>query len=91
MLHRTVRTTVALPVELLEAVDQAVTDGKAKSRSDLIAQSIRHELAHQARATIDAGFAGMADDKLYQAEARELAEQFASLEWDAFKTGEKSS
>ena len=86
MIHKTVRTTVALPVELLEAVDQAVSNGKAKSRSDLIAQSIRHELAIQARATIDAEFAGMANDADYHAEARKIAEQFINSDWESLHT-----
>ncbi len=44
MMHGTTRTTIALPTGLLAATDRAVTDGKAKSRNELIARAIQREL-----------------------------------------------
>ena len=49
MALRTVRTTLALPVDLLEAVDQAVRAGKARSRNELVTMALRRELAAQDR------------------------------------------
>jgi metal-responsive CopG/Arc/MetJ family transcriptional regulator len=43
MVKQTVRTTVTLPEYLLEAVDIAVKDGKAKSRNESIASALGHE------------------------------------------------
>jgi Arc/MetJ-type ribon-helix-helix transcriptional regulator len=83
-----VRTTLTLPVELVEAADQAVRAGRARSRSELVAAALRRELADQERAAIDAGFAGMADDQEYQAEAETLSAEFAVSDWEALRLGE---
>ena len=91
MAGKTVRTTASLPVELLRAADQAVLDGKAKSRNELLAQALRHELAALERSAIDAAFAGMADDADYQAEARKIAEQFLDSDWESLHTGQEPS
>ena len=85
---KVVRTTLALPADLLEQVDHAVRAGKARSRNVFVATALRHELAAQEMAEIDAGFAGMADDEEYQAEALALAEDFTSEEWEAFLQAE---
>ncbi len=89
MVDQTVRTTLALPAELLRAADQAVRAGKAKSRNELVASALRHELAALERAAIDAAFAGMAQDVDFQAAAREVAQDFARSDWEAFRAGEK--
>jgi len=52
MLSTTIRTTVALPAELLEAADQAVREGKARSRNELLATALRRELAAQRPITV---------------------------------------
>ncbi len=88
MATRTVRTTVALPADLLEAADQAVREGKARSRNDLLATALRRELAAQERAAIDAEFAAMADDAAYQAEADLISREFANADWEAFQAGQ---
>ena len=89
MTTRTVRTTVALPETLLEAADEAVKHGKAKSRNELIADAIRHELAALARSEIDAAFGQMAEDRDFQDEARKLSAEFADSDWEAFQQGEQ--
>jgi metal-responsive CopG/Arc/MetJ family transcriptional regulator len=83
-----VRTTLALPIELLEAADRAVRKGKAKSRNEFVTQALRRELAAQKRAEIDAAFASMADDIEYQAEAAIIAKEFVKADWEAFEIGE---
>jgi|TARA_Y100000031_G_C8018232_1_gene291286 metal-responsive CopG/Arc/MetJ family transcriptional regulator len=88
MSGKNIRTTVALPAELLEAADDLVRQGKAKSRNELFARSLRRELAALERAVVDAAFARMADDAEFQAEARKIAGQFATSDWEAFQTGE---
>ena len=91
MQERTSRTTLALPAALLAAVDQAVREGKAKSRNQLVAAALRRELAALERAAIDQAFAGMADDKAYQEEALKIAEEFAISDWEAFQLGERQT
>lgn len=88
MSTRTVRTTLALPADLLEAVDQAVQAGKARSRNELVAAALRHELAMLQRAAIDAAFAEMAQDPVYQTEADAIATTFASTDWEAWRLAE---
>lgn len=84
----TVRTTLSLPAELLEANDQAVRSGKVRSRNEFVAMALRHELAAQKRAEIDAAFAAMTDDPGYLAESLMIADEFALAEWEAFQVAE---
>lgn len=42
---KNVRTTVALPEELLAAVDRAVQEGRARSRNEFLSLALRQELA----------------------------------------------
>lgn len=84
----TIRTTLALPEDVLRAVDQLVAQGKARSRNDLVAVALRHELAAIERAAIDADLAGMATDPAYLAEAEQIADEFAASDWEALRIGE---
>lgn len=88
MPNETVRTTVTLPADLLAAADQAICEGKAKSRNELVTASLRHELVALERAAIDAAFAEMAHDQAYQEEARRLTAEFESADWETFQLGE---
>ena len=90
MQKQTLRTTLALPAALMAAVDQAVRDGKAKSRNQLVAAALRRELAALERAAIDADLAEMGQDKDYQEEALKIAKEFAVSDWEAFQLGERS-
>jgi Arc/MetJ-type ribon-helix-helix transcriptional regulator len=85
---QTIRTTFALPADLLAAVDEAVQAGKARSRNELVRMAVEHELAAQQRAAIDAAFAAMAQDPDYQAEAEEIAREFAVADWEAWQQTE---
>jgi hypothetical protein len=85
----TVRTTVTFPADLLEAMDRAVQESKARSRNELVTMALRRELAAQERAAIDAAFAAMADDPAYHAEACELATAFAAADWEALRLAEE--
>lgn len=85
---RTVRTTLTIPAELLEATDLAVSEGTARSRNEFVALALRHELAAQKRARIDAAFAEMAQDYEYQKDAEQISNEFAAADWEAFKLGE---
>jgi metal-responsive CopG/Arc/MetJ family transcriptional regulator len=80
------RTTIALPTALLAATDRAVTDGKAKSRNELITRAIQRELALMRRAEIDADLSEMAQDAEYQAEVLQMEAEFAVAQWEALPT-----
>lgn len=90
MSSRTVRTTLALPADLLAAVDEAVREGQARSRAELVRTALRREIAAQRRAAIDADLAGMAHDAEYRAEAEAIMQEFAQADWEAFQLGERA-
>lgn len=79
---------VAISPELLAATDQAVLQGKAKNRSELIAEALRRELARLKRAEIDAQLAEMVNDVDYQKEVLQMEAEFATAQWEAFKLAE---
>jgi Arc/MetJ-type ribon-helix-helix transcriptional regulator len=85
---RSRRTTIALPSDLLDDIDQLVGEGKVRSRNQLIAQAIRRELAARKRAAIDASFQGMADDEDHRKESETLDREFATAGWEAFRQAE---
>jgi metal-responsive CopG/Arc/MetJ family transcriptional regulator len=79
---RTVRTTVTLPAELVDAADRAVRSGHARSRNELLVTALRHELAARERAEIDAAYAALAGDRAFQAESEALAEAAIPVGWE---------
>lgn len=84
----TTRTTISLPTDLLEAVDHAVCEGQARSRNEFVSDAVRSALAAAERARIDAEFAAMADDAMYQHEASEIAREFEAASWEAMQGAE---
>lgn len=84
---RKVRTTVALSLDLLEAVDAAVREGNVESRNEFLELALRHELAARRRAAIDAAFTQMATDRDYRREAVDIAGEFESADWEALREG----
>ena len=81
----TVPMTLTLPVELLEAADRAVRTGRARSRDELVARALRHELAALERAATDAAFATLGHDPDHLDEVRTLEREFAAAEREAFR------
>jgi metal-responsive CopG/Arc/MetJ family transcriptional regulator len=70
------RTTIALPGDLLAAVDQLVHTGSAPNRNQFITLAVETELRRREHARIDAEFALMAADPDYQAEAARIMRDF---------------
>lgn len=91
MENLTTRTTLTLPIQLLEATDLMVKSGKVKSRNEFVAQALRKELAAQRRSEIDAAFAEMASDSEYQAEALQVDREFTAASWEALQLVEEPS
>lgn len=83
------RTTLTLPADLLERVDRAVRQGRARSRNAFVARAVERDLVHQERAAIDAAFASMADDEDYLVESRQLDAEFAGADAEAFRLAER--
>jgi Arc/MetJ-type ribon-helix-helix transcriptional regulator len=84
----TVRTTIALPEDLLKAADQAVAEGAARSRNELLAMAVRQLLAERRRAAIDADFAGMDGDREYLAESAALEAGLDRSSWETLREAE---
>jgi hypothetical protein len=82
---RAARTTVRLPRELYEEVQQLVSGGMvpAETVNELLVTAIRTYLKMLRRKRIDAEFAPMAEDSGYQQQAKLLLEEFAPSDWEA--------
>ena len=83
------RTTLALPDDVLERIDDVVRAGKARSRTEFVATALRRELALVERAEIDAAFAAMATDVEAQADAQRIEAEFAAAGWEALREAER--
>jgi Arc/MetJ-type ribon-helix-helix transcriptional regulator len=75
-------TTVALPSDLLAAVDTAIREGRARSRDELVEGALRRELAELRRSALDAEFRQMADDVEYQRDVHQILGEFAQADWE---------
>lgn len=83
----TVRTTVAIAADLLEAIDGAVQEGLARSRNEFLNVALKNQLTASRRAAVDSDFAGMADDPEYQREALRIAAEFETADHESLKLG----
>ena len=90
MQNQTVRTTITLPAELLAETDRIVSQGKAKSRNEFVAQALLHELEALKRAEIDAELIEMTQDPDYQAQVLQMEAEFGVASWEAFQLGESA-
>ena len=79
---------LSLPTELIAKIDRAMDAGEIGDRDAFVADAIRHELAAIERASVDAAFAGMADDADYESEALRLGEEFSDSDWEALLLAE---
>ena len=79
----TVRTTVTVPVELIDRSQHFIDEGALPSRNALIVAALEHFLAELERQEIDRQFEAMAEDEGYQELSQQLAEDFAESDWEA--------
>ena len=80
-----VRTTISVAADLLRQVDAAVQAGLASSRNEFLTLSLKNQLAAQRREQIDAAFAEMAEDSIYQREARSIEDDFQGADSQAWR------
>jgi len=71
-----VRTTFAVPSDLLGEVDRVVEEGKTRNRNELVVQAFRRMIDQINREADDAAFALMATDSDYQRDTRIIAGEF---------------
>lgn len=85
------RTTVSLPDDLLRGIDAAIRTGCAATRNEFLAAAIRRELDRIRREAVDREFEAMADDPVYQDEARRIVEEYRFADWEALRVAEDDS
>ena len=86
--YKTVRTTLTLPIDLIERSKHFIDRGTLPSRNALIVAALERYLLELEQREIDQQFEVMAEDHAYQAMNEELADAFAESDWDALKEGE---
>ena len=85
---KTVRTTLTLPVDLVNRSQHFIDEGAAPSRNALIVAAVERYLRQLERHEIDRQFDAMAEDKSYQSISRQIADEFTESDWDAWTEGE---
>ena len=85
----TVRTTVTLPVDLINRSQHFIDVGTIPSRNALIVSAIEQFLRELERQEIDRQFDMMANDEAYHALNEQIADEFAESDWDALLVGER--
>lgn len=85
MRNDTVRTTLALPRDLLAKADEIVRQGDARSRNELVADALRRELRKRETEQIDAQIRLMAFDEEYKREAEQIMKEFEESDWESIK------
>lgn len=86
----TVRTTVTLPVDLVEWSQRFIEKGTVPSRNALIVAALEHFLKELERQEIDEQFAAMADDEAYRELSVQMSEEFADSDWEALRAAEEA-
>ena len=85
---KTVRTTLTLPVELIERSQHFIDQGTIPNRNSLIVAALEQFLQELEEQEIDQQFEAMAEDLTYQTMNERLSEAFAESDWDALTEGE---
>jgi metal-responsive CopG/Arc/MetJ family transcriptional regulator len=85
---KTVRTTLTLPVELIERSQHFIDSGAIPSRNALIVAAVEQFLQELEQQEIDRQFEAMAEDQDYQTLNQQLSESFAESDWEALTEAE---
>jgi hypothetical protein len=89
--NKRVRATVRMPVKLYDEARKFVEHDlvSAENINDFFVAAICAYVKLLRRKQIDASFAMMAEDADYQKDAKLIAEEFSSSDWEAFEITEK--
>ena len=90
MQHATVRTTVALPTEIVERSQRFIGKGAFPNRNAFILTALERYLVELERAEIDDQFALMAEDPEYLALNEQIVEYFADTDWESLTLNERT-
>ena len=78
-----IRTTLSLPADLLDSIDEITSSGRIKSRNEFAIRAIRRELEWQKRQEIDTALAEMLQAPEYQATVKQMEAEFSTASWEA--------
>ncbi|MEM7334271.1 MAG: CopG family transcriptional regulator [Chloroflexota bacterium] len=85
---KTVRTTVAIPEDLMKRTQHFVEHGTVPNRNALIVAALEQFVKELERQEIDRQFDLMAEDEAYQTLNEKIAEGFSESDWEALEKGE---
>lgn len=74
------RTTLALPVDLLEAIDREVQSGRAENRAAVVTEALSRELRRREQIEIDDNLRQMKHDARYLAEQAQIMSEFVGAD-----------
>lgn len=81
--QKTVRTTIALPPELLDGIDREVAQARAESRNGFLWEAVERELKRRSDEAIDAAYAAVLGDPEYIRESKQIAKEFEAADHEA--------
>lgn len=87
----TVRTTVTIPITLMQRTQHFLDQGIVPNRNALVIAALERFVTELERQEIDRQFAAMADDVDYQSLNKQMAESFGTSDWEALRIAEKSA
>ncbi len=85
----TVRTTVTIPINLIERAQHFIEQGTMPNRNALIVTAMSQLLTRLEQLEIDRQFDVMANDTDYLALNEQVADAFAKSDWQALRDGER--
>ncbi len=84
----TVRTTITVPLDLINRSQHFIESGEVPNRNALIVTALEQFLNELERREIDRQFAMMADDESYLELNEQLSESFAESDWETLRENE---
>ena len=84
-----VRTTVTLPVDLVQRSQRFIDDGTVPNRNALLVAALERLTQELERRAIDQEFAAMAGDAAYCDLQTAMVQEFDASDWEAWEQGEQ--
>ena len=85
-----IRTTIALPIELAEKINEALSQRIAPSRNALLIQALQHYLDRWEQEKIDEQIAQVANDRNYQNLHVQMVKEYETAGWEALPPEEEN-
>jgi metal-responsive CopG/Arc/MetJ family transcriptional regulator len=86
-----IRTTIDIPIELLERINTVLGKKVAPSRNALFIQALQRYLEDLEQEEIDVHIAQMAEDATYQELHIRMVKEYEPAGWEALRLSEESS